>query len=165
MWHGVLIPFRTGITSATVPASTGSVEIVNQLKMEGEAPAAPATGHDGQRVDAEAAGKREGGGRLCLSNAGKEGGIDDSDDLQQKQQSDRLNLPLSQCKYWWAQQDSNLRLPPCEGGTLPLSYAPLGGNFFRVSFLFRSRQRGLGCAGVRKVGLRLRRGIFRIESV
>ena len=26
---------------------------------------------------------------------------------------------------WWAQQDSNLRLPPCEGGTLPLSYAPL----------------------------------------
>jgi hypothetical protein len=25
---------------------------------------------------------------------------------------------------WWAQQDSNLRLPPCEGGTLPLSYAP-----------------------------------------
>ncbi len=28
---------------------------------------------------------------------------------------------------WWAQQDSNLRLPPCEGGTLPLSYAPLAG--------------------------------------
>jgi hypothetical protein len=29
------------------------------------------------------------------------------------------------CKnMWWAQQDSNLRLPPCEGGTLPLSYAP-----------------------------------------
>jgi hypothetical protein len=28
---------------------------------------------------------------------------------------------------WWAQQDSNLRLPPCEGGTLPLSYAPLRG--------------------------------------
>jgi hypothetical protein len=27
-------------------------------------------------------------------------------------------------KNWWAQQDSNLRLPPCEGGTLPLSYAP-----------------------------------------
>src|SRR5277367_3150504 len=27
---------------------------------------------------------------------------------------------------WWAQQDSNLRLPPCEGGTLPLSYAPFG---------------------------------------
>jgi hypothetical protein len=26
---------------------------------------------------------------------------------------------------WWAQQDLNLRLPPCEGGTLPLSYAPL----------------------------------------
>ncbi len=26
---------------------------------------------------------------------------------------------------WWAQQDSNLRLPPCEGGTLPLSYAPI----------------------------------------
>ena len=26
--------------------------------------------------------------------------------------------------FWWAQQDSNLRLPPCEGGTLPLSYAP-----------------------------------------
>jgi hypothetical protein len=22
---------------------------------------------------------------------------------------------------WWALQDSNLRLPPCEGGTLPLS--------------------------------------------
>jgi hypothetical protein len=30
---------------------------------------------------------------------------------------------------WWAQQDSNLRLPPCEGGTLPLSYAPVGGTF------------------------------------
>ena len=27
-------------------------------------------------------------------------------------------------RLWWAQQDSNLRLPPCEGGTLPLSYAP-----------------------------------------
>jgi hypothetical protein len=27
-------------------------------------------------------------------------------------------------QFWWAQQDSNLRLPPCEGGTLPLSYAP-----------------------------------------
>ena len=24
----------------------------------------------------------------------------------------------------WAQQDLNLRLPPCEDGTLPLSYAP-----------------------------------------
>ena len=23
--------------------------------------------------------------------------------------------------FWWALQDSNLRLPPCEGGTLPLS--------------------------------------------
>jgi hypothetical protein len=22
---------------------------------------------------------------------------------------------------WWALQDLNLRLPPCEGGTLPLS--------------------------------------------
>lgn len=40
----------------------------------------------------------------------------------------------SNCQYaqpvicwekWWAQQDSNLRLPPCEGGTLPLSYAPV----------------------------------------
>ena len=28
-------------------------------------------------------------------------------------------------ELWWAQQDSNLRLPPCEGGTLPLSYAPI----------------------------------------
>ena len=27
-------------------------------------------------------------------------------------------------KGWWAVQDLNLRLPPCEGGTLPLSYAP-----------------------------------------
>lgn len=25
---------------------------------------------------------------------------------------------------WWAQQDLNLRLLPCEGNTLPLSYAP-----------------------------------------
>ena len=25
----------------------------------------------------------------------------------------------------WAQQGLNLRLPPCEGGTLPLSYAPV----------------------------------------
>ena len=24
-------------------------------------------------------------------------------------------------EQWWALQDSNLRLPPCEGGTLPLS--------------------------------------------
>jgi len=31
---------------------------------------------------------------------------------------------LIQRVAWWAQQDSNLRLPPCEGGTLPLSYAP-----------------------------------------
>jgi hypothetical protein len=49
---------------------------------------------------------------------------------------------------WWAQQDSNLRLPPCEGGTLPLSYAPLisqqktmessGVQFFqRISFIAR----------------------------
>ncbi len=30
---------------------------------------------------------------------------------------------------WWAQQDSNLRLPPCEGGTLPLSYAPIVSRF------------------------------------
>lgn len=27
-------------------------------------------------------------------------------------------------RLFWAQQDLNLRLPPCEGGTLPLSYAP-----------------------------------------
>ena len=32
---------------------------------------------------------------------------------------------LIQRVAWWAQQDSNLRLPPCEGGTLPLSYAPI----------------------------------------
>jgi len=24
-------------------------------------------------------------------------------------------------QWWWALQDSNLRLPPCEDGTLPLS--------------------------------------------
>ena len=37
------------------------------------------------------------------------------------------NSPANLAKLlilWWAQQDSNLRLPPCEGGTLPLSYAP-----------------------------------------
>jgi integrase-like protein len=28
-------------------------------------------------------------------------------------------------RYQWAQQGSNLRLRPCEGRTLPLSYAPL----------------------------------------
>jgi hypothetical protein len=38
---------------------------------------------------------------------------------------------------WWAQQDSNLRLPPCEGGTLPLSYAPSFGN--RHEYTLRSR--------------------------
>lgn len=27
----------------------------------------------------------------------------------------------SGARKWWATQDSNLRLPPCEGGTLPLS--------------------------------------------
>ena len=26
---------------------------------------------------------------------------------------------------WWAHKDLNLGLPPCEGGTLPLSYAPI----------------------------------------
>ena len=47
-----------------------------------------------------------------------------------------LNLPQNATNFsedavakllilWWAQQDSNLRLPPCEGGTLPLSYAPM----------------------------------------
>jgi integrase len=35
-----------------------------------------------------------------------------------------LNWRRISFKRWWAQQDSNLRLPPCEGGTLPLSYAP-----------------------------------------
>ena len=43
-----------------------------------------------------------------------------------KQDGSRKLVMLS-CKLlilWWAQQDSNLRLPPCEGGTLPLSYAP-----------------------------------------
>ena len=35
---------------------------------------------------------------------------------------------------WWAQQDSNLRLPPCEGGTLPLSYAPNRSRRHRTSF-------------------------------
>ena len=34
-------------------------------------------------------------------------------------------IASNQVIFWWAQQDSNLRLPPCEGGTLPLSYAPL----------------------------------------
>jgi hypothetical protein len=28
---------------------------------------------------------------------------------------------MSENTRWWALQDSNLRLPPCEGGTLPLS--------------------------------------------
>ncbi len=40
----------------------------------------------------------------------------------------QTRLEDAACKLlilWWAQQDSNLRLPPCEGGTLPLSYAPL----------------------------------------
>ncbi len=35
-------------------------------------------------------------------------------------------IPCKLLILWWAQQDSNLRLPPCEGGTLPLSYAPRG---------------------------------------
>src|SRR5262249_22714232 len=29
--------------------------------------------------------------------------------------------PLRARYWWWAIEDSNLRLPPCEGGTLPLS--------------------------------------------
>jgi integrase len=29
--------------------------------------------------------------------------------------------PAKRLKRWWALQDSNLRLPPCEDGTLPLS--------------------------------------------
>src|SRR6185437_13713048 len=50
------------------------------------------------------------------------------------QKSARGNL--KNLEFWWAQQDSNLRLPPCEGGTLPLSYAPrnpVGGTGVRVS--------------------------------
>jgi hypothetical protein len=38
--------------------------------------------------------------------------------------SNDLRKLLNLIRLWWAQQDSNLRLPPCEGGTLPLSYAP-----------------------------------------
>ena len=49
----------------------------------------------------------------------------DSDDLPQN--ATNASEADAACKLlilWWAQQDSNLRLPPCEGGTLPLSYAP-----------------------------------------
>ena len=41
-----------------------------------------------------------------------------------RKDSSRLCYRLILKGLWWAQQDSNLRLPPCEGGTLPLSYAP-----------------------------------------
>ena len=47
-----------------------------------------------------------------------------SEDLPQKAANADCVEPAKLLKIWWAQQDSNLRLPPCEGGTLPLSYAP-----------------------------------------
>jgi hypothetical protein len=48
----------------------------------------------------------------------------------------RATSKLFNCmELWWAQQDSNLRLPPCEGGTLPLSYAP--GKSFIINNLRR----------------------------
>ena len=36
---------------------------------------------------------------------------------------ERATAPCNGCsmQWWWALQDSNLRLPPCEDGTLPLS--------------------------------------------
>jgi hypothetical protein len=49
-------------------------------------------------------------------------------------------VPGFRCKLlilWWAQQDSNLRLPPCEGGTLPLSYAPLESPQIDCAWLLR----------------------------
>ena len=47
-----------------------------------------------------------------------------SDEMPQKAANPSTVIPPKLLKGWWAQQDSNLRLPPCEGGTLPLSYAP-----------------------------------------
>ena len=37
----------------------------------------------------------------------------------------RCRISLMFKGIWWAQQDSNLRLRPCKGGTLPPRYAPL----------------------------------------
>jgi hypothetical protein len=55
--------------------------------------------------------------------------------------TDSLLFLYFACKLlilWWAQQDSNLRLPPCEGGTLPLSYAPWSrGMLLRLSYASR----------------------------
>jgi hypothetical protein len=49
---------------------------------------------------------------------------------------------------WWAQQDSNLRLPPCEGGTLPLSYAPRGRELFQGIILVSEPPACLGLAAI-----------------
>src|SRR5258707_13319720 len=44
----------------------------------------------------------------------------------------------SQAETWWAQQDLNLRLRPCEGRTLPLSYAPQRSSLLPHSRAFRN---------------------------
>ena len=40
---------------------------------------------------------------------------------------DRRAIRVDLDSQWWAQQGSNLRPPPCKGGALPLSYAPVTG--------------------------------------
>jgi hypothetical protein len=69
-----------------------------------------------------AARERAANGRVGLRDAHRQRRLGDGE-LSNCYQS----LLSAACKLlilWWAQQDSNLRLPPCEGGTLPLSYAP-----------------------------------------
>ncbi len=46
--------------------------------------------------------------------------------------------------FWWAQQGSNLRLRPCEGRTLPLSYAPGCGRRAEARLRKRFLARGSG---------------------
>jgi hypothetical protein len=50
---------------------------------------------------------------LMLEKGGQE--KNKSDDLQQNATNFLEDLACKLLILWWAQQDSNLRLPPCEG--------------------------------------------------
>ena len=59
----------------------------------------------------------------------------------------RQTLRLGGPSRWWARQDSNLRLPPCEGGTLPLSYAPVAGRLMGPARGVKGRGAAAGLGG------------------
>ncbi len=103
-------------TMATQAQRMGSV------KDDPGAPPSLAARHHGQRVHAGVAGKRPGDGRIGVRKTQGRRGIEvGSLGFATKcYQSTRTGVSKLLIP-WWALQDSNLRLPPCEGGTLPLS--------------------------------------------